>query len=285
MTARRPIRQILLATLAGACVLSACANHGSVHVTTSSAAQGSPSTATAAASLPQPGVECAGPDMRATTLWFTSRDGVRLEGAVVGSGPVGAILLPEYPGTYCGWWPYAVHLANQGIHVLLFDYHCQGQSACGPGHNGYIADAAGAVATLKARGARSVALVGASLGGALALAAAGSLDPRAIVDLSGEQDPGKIVAHTHLDGLAFAPRVHTPALFVVARGDLYVTVAAMRAIYHAAASADKRLDVLPKSAGHGWQMLTRPDGAFTTLARRVTAFLKSHGRAGDSSRS
>jgi hypothetical protein len=32
---------------------------------------------------------------------------VLLSGAVVGSGPVGAVLIHEYPRDYCGWLPYS----------------------------------------------------------------------------------------------------------------------------------------------------------------------------------
>ena len=74
----------------------------------------------------------------------------------------------------------------------------------------------------------------------------------------------------------YAPRVHAPALFAVARGDKYVNVNAMRAIYHATGSPTKTLRVLPRSAGHGWDTLTGPSGNFTALASRIAAFVKAH---------
>jgi dienelactone hydrolase len=259
-----------------ALVLAGCGSH-SPATTRSTASTPQPSiTTSAAADLPQPGVRCPGPDAPATTLYFPSRSGARLDGALVGSGPVGAVLLSEYPGPYCGWWAYAVDLARHGIHVLLFDFHCQGLSACDHHRLAYVADAAGAIATLRAHGARSIALIGASLGGAVALAAAASQHPAALIDLSGESDPGRIIRGLHLNGPHFAPRVHTPSLFAVARRDTYVTVDAMRRIYDATASRAKTLHILPRSAGHGWDMLTSPTGGFTPLARQIIAFVKTH---------
>lgn len=272
-------RFVAIGATGAALVLGGCASHG--HARPNAATPNpSPRVATSAAtSLPQPGTVCAGPGASATTLHFAARDGVRLDGALVGSGPIGAVLLSEYPGSYCGWWPYAVDLARHGVHVLLFDYHCQGLSACGGDRRDYVGDAAGAVAALRAHGARSIALIGASLGGALALAAAPSVHPATVVDLSGELNPAKIIPGLHLDGLQFAPRVRAPALFAVARRDRYVSVAAMRAIYRATGSPKKSLRVLPRSAGHGWDMLTGPGGTFTTLASRIIAFVTAHGAA------
>jgi pimeloyl-ACP methyl ester carboxylesterase len=214
--------------------------------------------------------------MSATLLHFAARNGVRLDGAIVGSGPTGVVLLPEFPGSYCGWWAYAVDLARHGVRVLLFDYHCQGLSACGPHRRDYVGDVDGAVGALRAHGERTVALVGASIGGAVALAAAAQLHPAAVVDLSGESDPSTIIRGLHLDGTRFAPKLAAPVFFAVARGDSYVSVNAMRTVFRAA-RPPKTLKVLPTSAGHGWDMLTAATGKFTPLADQIIAFIKAHG--------
>ena len=46
-----------------------------------------------------------------------------------------------------------------------------------------------------------------------------------------------------------------PALFAVAHGDRYISVADMRLIERRARSDTKQLVVLPVAAGHGWSML------------------------------
>src|SRR3954452_6740696 len=79
------------------------------------------------------GRTCGGDHLGAHAIRFRTRDGVTLAGAVVGSGPVGAVLIHEYPLDLCGWWPYARYLAHHGAHVLLFDVRCFGRSECGGG--------------------------------------------------------------------------------------------------------------------------------------------------------
>src|ERR1700733_3987436 len=193
------IRTLVTIAFTGvALTLAGCGSHGPARTRSNATHAPRPSKTSAATSLPQPGLRCPGPDTPATTLLFASRNGARLDGAVVGSGPVGAVLLPEYPGPYCGWWPYAVDLARHGVHVLL------------------------------------------------------------------------------LGAMHYAPHVHAPALFAVARGDRYVSVNAMRTIYHAIGSPTKTLRVLPRLAGHGWDTLTTPSSNFTALANQITAFVKAH---------
>jgi esterase/lipase len=228
---------------------------------------------------PQPATRCPGPGMAAATLTFDSGDGARLDGALIGSGPDGVLLLPEYPGDYCGWWPYAVDLAHHGLHVLLFDYHCQGLSTCGHNQLGYLDDIRAAIATLQSHGTRSVALIGASLGGALALTAAASLHPAALVDLSGELNLTHIAPGVRLHPLRSARDVRSPSLFAVARHDHYISVRDMRTIYRADRSTDKTLHILPHTAGHGWDMLNDTAGSFTPLARQIIALVKRHAAA------
>jgi pimeloyl-ACP methyl ester carboxylesterase len=232
-----------------------------------------------AAALPQPSRRCGTPDTRATTLRFKARDGVTLDGAIVGQGPVGAVLLHEYPGPMCGWWPYANYLAAHGVHALLFDFRCLGLSDCPKaGKADLVSDVAGAITTLRAHGARSVAIVGASLGGVVAVAAGAALRPSAVVDLSGERNLGGLVPGVSLSSVAAAPRLRAPALFAVARDDRYVSVADMRAIYSRARSRVKQLAVLPATAGHGWDMLLGSGAGWSPLAGRVLGFVKTHGR-------
>jgi alpha/beta superfamily hydrolase len=204
---------------------------------------------------------------------------VQLDGAVVGTGPVGAVLLHEYPGPMCGWWPYAVYLAQHGIHVLLFDFRCLGLSACPPGGRADpVADTAGAMRSLHSRGARSIALIGASLGGVVAVLAGARLHPAAIVDLSGERNLTGLLPGPPLDAFAAAPALRVPALFVVARADPNVTVGDMRAVFAHAGTRTKQLLVLAADAGHGWDMLTGAGGSWSPLAGRVLRFITTHAR-------
>jgi pimeloyl-ACP methyl ester carboxylesterase len=223
------------------------------------------------------GQECGESGVRAQPIRFRTSDGVRLSGAVVGSGPVGAVLIHEWPRDYCGWLPYAGYLSRHGVRALAFDLRCFGRSACPDGGRGRATtDVAAAMAELRRRGARRVALVGASMGGAIAVVAAARLHPAAVVDLSGERDTTGLTPGIDADAGAAAHGVTAPALFAVARGDRYVPVADMRAVARRVRSATKRVIVLPAAAGHGWDLVFGSATTWSPLAATVAAFIRRH---------
>jgi alpha/beta superfamily hydrolase len=219
---------------------------------------------------------CGEASVGAQMIRFRTSDGVTLAGAVVGSGPVGAVLIHEYPRDYCGWIPYAGYLSRHGVRALLFDLRCFGRSACPDGRGHAITDVAAAMAEVRRRGARRVALVGASMGGAIAVVAAARLHPAAVVDLSGERDTTGLTHGIAADAGAAAPGVTSPALFAVARGDRYVPVPDMRAVARRVRASTKRVIVLPAVAGHGWAMLVGTATEWSPLAATVAAFIRRH---------
>jgi alpha/beta superfamily hydrolase len=214
--------------------------------------------------------------IRAQAVRFRTSDGVTLSGAVVGSGPVGAVLIHQYPRDSCGWWPYAGYLSRHGVRALLFDLRCFGSSECPNGRGHATADVDAAMAELRRRGARRIALVGASMGGAIAVVAAARLHPAALVDLSGERDTTGLTPGIDADASGAAHAVTAPALFAVARGDRYVPLADMRAVARSVRSATRRLIVLPAIAGHGWDMLFGVGTDWSPLAATVAAFTRRH---------
>jgi len=232
--------------------------------------------------LQPPTQRCGRPAHSATVLTLRTADHVRLDGAVVGRGPRGVVLVHETGSQgLCGWWPYAVRLAGAGFHVLLFDMRCSGLSACPGGSRAShtIADVAAAAGRLRELGATTVELVGASYGGSVALAAAARV-PRiaGVADLSGDElevDVGGATA------ARAAAAVDVPLLVAVARDDPYVAIAQERALYRRSPSREKRLLVLPARAGHGWDMLVGPrgPGSWSSFANVLTAFLAGHAAA------
>jgi dienelactone hydrolase len=233
---------------------------------------------TAQAPLPQPSTRCGPPEVPAQVLRFQASDGVRIDGAMVGSGPAGVVLAHQSNSDLCGFWPYAVFLSQQGLRVLDIDLRCSGSSDCPDAEvAGRVAnDVAGAAAELRRQGAGSVALVGASLGGmASLLAGAGARPPvDAVVSLSG---PERV---NDLDATAALARLTRPVLFVIARDDPYVTVDEVRSQYRATRSADKRIMVLgaPYTGSHGWDLLADGKGGWTPVAHQVASFVQAHAR-------
>ena len=93
-----------------------------------------------------------------------------------------------------------------------------------------------------------------------------------MVDLSGER------RWQGLDSLAAARRLRVPALFAVAPGDSYVSVATMRQLYRAVPVRAKRL-VVAEGAGHGWELLGGAAGSdWSPLAVTVAAWTQGRHR-------
>jgi hypothetical protein len=224
----------------------------------------------------QPAEQCGGgPAVPAEPFWLSGARGTQLAAATVGSGPDVAVFVHE-SGTsgLCGFWPYAVWLA-QGRHLraVLFDQcgygasFCEKDSATEP--EDWITSTKAAVAWARAHGARRVTVVGASAGGIVALHAASSIQPAvdAVVDLSGE------LTWSGLDSLTAARTLTVPVLYAVAPHDEYVTVADMRRLYAATGSRSKRF--VQAETGHGWEMLTTPSRTgWSPLAAQAAAIIQ-----------
>jgi pimeloyl-ACP methyl ester carboxylesterase len=227
---------------------------------------------TLATAPPQPSERCGDPAAKARAFWLDAPGGARLQAAAVGAGPDVAVFVHESGAQgLCGFWPYAEWLARtRHIRAVLFDQCGYGESSCPGGRDedgkAWAQATAAAVAWARDHGARHVTLIGASFGGIVVLHAAASIRPSvdAVVDLSGE------LSWNGLDSLPAARRLAVPALFAVAPGDRYVTIADMRRLYQASSARPRLLMVMPEALGHGWAMLD--SGGWTPLASRVAAW-------------
>jgi pimeloyl-ACP methyl ester carboxylesterase len=236
-------------------------------------------TSTPAAAPPPPAELCGGPTTPAQSLWLSAPGGAQVYAAVVGTGPTTAVFVQEF-GTrgLCGFWPYADWLARtKGVRSVLFSQCGAGASQCPPGDaaDQWLAVTTAAVSWARTQGAGQVTLVGASVGGVVALQVATSISPpvAAVVDLSGGR------RWLGLDSLAAARRLQVPALFAVAPGDSLVSVGTMRRLYQAAPVRAKRLVVLAEGAGHGSELLGGVAGsAWSPLAVTVAAWIQGRHR-------
>jgi pimeloyl-ACP methyl ester carboxylesterase len=187
---------------------------------------------------------------------------------VLGSGPSTVVLDHEYPSSLCGWFPYAAELAQSGYRVLLFDERQQGDRL--------DLDVAAAVQEASALGAQHVVAMGASLGGAATLIAAGRdcMRVSGVVSVSGETDLrsyGQGVPPLY--AVPYERRIRAPLLVVGSRADpLIGRVAAAALVRHARAA---RAVLIPGTL-HGWNLLEGPS-ASAKIRAAVAAFL---GQAG-----
>jgi pimeloyl-ACP methyl ester carboxylesterase len=261
---------VVIAALA----LAGCGHHGTTGPLPGQepAAKMTPAPATAA--LPQPSQRCGDPAIKATLVSLTTSDGVKLDGVELGSGPKGAVFLHESPADLCNWWPFAGAIEKAGVHALLLDLRCFGESACpkGAGSVDPAADVAAAVARLRGDGAKTVVVVGASYGGASALVAGSKDKVDGVASLSGEPD-----LDPALDVNKVIHALTAPLFMAVSRGDGYVSPAQARTMVRNAGSTSKRLVVEGREAGHGTEMLVGDDGMTPTrLFGTLMAFIRAH---------
>ena len=202
---------------------------------------------------------CATRAERAAALRFFTADDRALVGVQLGSGPVGIVLAHGSQGSLCEWIGYARELAGAGYRALAYD--------AGPEFSGVGLDAEAATEALRRAGAQKVVIMGSSLGALAALVAGAALpvQPDAVVSLSAPASLG------YLHGLDAVARLHAPVFFMAAQDDQPFSHDA-RSLYAAAASADKRLQVVPGS-NHGSGLLEDP-----SLKATVWSFIASRTR-------
>ncbi len=185
----------------------------------------------------------------------------RLTAAELGRGPTWAVMLHQTDRDgLCGWWEYGLWLSERGMHVLMFDLCGYGRSVCtARDEDDQAAQATAAVDFAREHGATRVTVVGASMGGAVALPAAAAARADAVVDLSGPPDwPGT-------DLVRDAEPLTMPTLLAASPVDP-LTVSAFRQAIKRVPATTKRLDIV--SGGHGYAMLGYP-GGWSRLATTV----------------
>lgn len=199
---------------------------------------------------------------------LTTTDGAALNTAWLGSGKTVAVLLHQTDGDgMCGFLFYADFLARKGIRVALVDLCGYGQSHC----DGRPLDADPAAQiklvtdAARAEGANRVVLVGASMGGSVAVTAAQAARPDAIVDLSGPADFDRFSISED------AKHITMPALFAFAHLDEPDLVAVRQQL---PAMPTTRKVFLTYNTGHGYDLLRDlGSGDPTPLADRVARWV------------
>lgn len=191
---------------------------------------------------------------------FPAADGVMLAGRVFGEGTSAVILSHMRPADQTSWFGFADRLAGAGYLVLTFDFrgYCPGgDGGCSDGERDIGSmwqDVVGAIDHVRALGATSVSLVGASMGGTASLVAAGreGVDVLAVITLS---------APTSIEGLVvdgpLLSRIGAAKLFVAGVGDASANRDA-ESLYRLA-PPPKRVEIVP-SDDHGTDLLAGGQG-------------------------
>lgn len=199
--------------------------------------------------------------------------GGTLSAGVVGEGAVGAVLLHQTSGAgFCGWATYGQWLADKGVNVVMLDVCNYGQSQCDPTlTKDWAAQVRAGVDFARERGATRVTLVGASLGGALAIGVGEKAGADAVVDLSGPAEWEGVP-----DAVTAATATTVPLLVSAADGDVNIDVAELKAAVAASPARHKRYVPMPGQA-HGWTGVSdgmSVDPVFTPLATTVLGWIR-----------
>lgn len=210
------------------------------------------------------------PCVSGNELWFRAADRTLLVGHRFGglrpAGRTAVVLAHMSDDDLCAWAPYARALARKGFFVFAFDFRGHGLSRGRPRYGRLPADVAASVRQVRRLGARRVVVVGASLGGISALAAAPGIRP-ALAGVVAVSAPAVIAGR--LDARPSAPRLAVPTLYLVAADDRsasYDFAADARALHDATGTAEKRLVVLPGSS-HGIRLVQGSSTARAVLER------------------
>jgi pimeloyl-ACP methyl ester carboxylesterase len=203
---------------------------------------GQPAPTQSAPSEREVAVGCRADAQGGRAVHFDGVDGARLGGLVLGTGEVAVVLVHQVDETLCQWLPYGKELANRGYRVLLIDLGGYGSSEPSSTAD---QDVKQAVGFLRAQGARSIVLIGASLGGTASLSAGVIVRPpvTAVISLSGP-------VRTHGMDLSVRIRALTaPVLYIAGNHDGTFAQDA-QLLYEATVEERKRLLLVDEGA-HG----------------------------------
>lgn len=149
---------------------------------------------------------------RAEVIEFTAEDGVGLNALSFGTGDTAVVLAHMRGSGKEAWTDVAVSLADNGYVAFAFDFRGYGGQEGTPDTDLDV-DLTAAITAARAQGAAHVFVVGASMGGTAALAAAAQHKLDGIVVMSAPLE------FAGIDGLAAAASVEEPSLFIAAAGD------------------------------------------------------------------
>jgi alpha-beta hydrolase superfamily lysophospholipase len=252
-----------LAAAAWVGVLAACSSNGAPGPAPSPPGSSVGTIAAAPAGPPSLLDACSSTSgVRARAMWFKASDGVKLYGVEAGTGRTAVVLAHEGREDLCGWLPYVRTLQDAGLRVFAFDFRGYGQSESpSTGSLALGRDLAGAVARVRADGARHVFLMGASMGGAAVVQNSAGITVAGRISLSGT----RLWSGYGVNDPVGVRRVSAPFLYVGSRDDAIVPRSEALSVFRMVGSVDKRIVLYPGST-HGWSLVADPPYGARTRA-------------------
>jgi pimeloyl-ACP methyl ester carboxylesterase len=232
----------------------------------------------ASSSTPEapPGTDAASPSVSAAagrSVSFTATDGIRLSGRIYGAGTTAVVLSNMGDNDPARWEAFAPKLAERGYLVMTYSYRYPANVGTFTSDMARhtVDDLRGAVAQLRAAGARSIVLAGGSLGGMATAKVAVSERAAAMVVLSAPVDLSDYDFHV----LPAELRGTMPKLFIAAQDDTVVPYAETQRM-HALAADPKELQPYPGKE-HALHLF---DGEHASeLTERLLSFIAAHAPA------
>ncbi len=143
---------------------------------------------------------------------FRTEDSEDLWGSIFGSGEIGVILTHMRGRDQSSWFPFARIASESGYKVLTFDFRGYGKST-GTKDTRMNRDLEAAIAYMRAKGAKQIILIGASMGGTAVIELALEAQVQGVVALSPPMAFGRI------DALEAVKSMIIPLLLIVAEND------------------------------------------------------------------
>ena len=210
-----------------------------------------------------------GSDVRERAVRFTTSDKVDLTGRLFGSGRVGVVLAHMYPADAESWYGPAKELAAAGYLALAFNFRGYADSEGEKSPSKAALDVRAAVAELQDRGAKDVALVGASMGGTASIVASEDRIPLAVVAISA---PARFMT---LDAIAVSQNVQRPVLLMAAREN-DVDFRALQELERALPNPDTKLY---NGDAHGTNLLSDRPEAVDEIVSFLQRYAPTNGSA------
>lgn len=188
----------------------------------------------------------------ARAVRFSADDGVDLAGEVRGGGNRGVVLAHMFGSDRGAWSELVEVLVDRDYRTLAFDFRGFGESEGEQDPTSAPLDLLAAVEALRADGARSIVVIGASMGGTAALVAA-ARDEVALDGVVTLSAPAVFLGLAASDDVVEA--VEEPKLFIAAEGD--GTAPASAQGFYNVSAPPKRVEIVVGD-DHGTALLASP---------------------------